>query len=84
MIRSIKEVYQYIRSLPPKKVTVAQAADGHVLQAVSAAYAEGYALPVLVGDKARIRAAAEAEPSVMKKPLSRPCRWSTTVRPMWS
>lgn len=61
MIRSIQEVYQYIRSLPAKKVAVAQAADGHVLQAVSSAYAEGYALPVLVGDKARIRAAAEAE-----------------------
>lgn len=32
-----------------------------MLQAVSAAYVEGYALPVLVGDKTRIRAAAEAE-----------------------
>lgn len=61
MIRSIQEVYQYIHSLPPKKVAVAQAADSHVLQAVSAAYAEGYALPVLVGDKARICATAEAE-----------------------
>lgn len=61
MIRSISEVYSHIRALPPQRVAVAQAADGHVLQAVSAACQEGYALPVLVGDEARIRAVAHSE-----------------------
>ena len=61
MIQSITEVYSHICALSPQRVAVAQAADGHVLKAVSDAYAEGYALPVLVGNEARIRAIADAE-----------------------
>lgn len=61
MIRSIQEVYQLIKTDSPKKVTVAQAADAHVLQAVSEAYNEGYADPILIGDTEKIKNIAEKE-----------------------
>ena len=59
MVTSISEVYDIIKNAEPKRVAVAQAADAHVLQAVCGAYAEGYALPILIGDPDRIRECAE-------------------------
>ncbi len=61
MIVSISEVYEKIKSLPPKRVAVVQAANGHVLQAVISAYKEGYVIPILIGDTECIHAAAAAE-----------------------
>lgn len=70
MIRSIHEVYEKIRSLPPRRVAVAQAADAHVLQAVAAAGREGYAAPILVGEESRIRAiAAESDIDIAGIPI---------------
>lgn len=58
-IHSIREIYAAISAAQPKRVAVAQAADAHVLQAVSEAYLEGYARPILIGDGESIRTIAQ-------------------------
>lgn len=61
MIQSIQEIYQQIKALPTKTVAVAQAADAHVLQAVSEAYTEGYINAILVGSSNKIKEIAGQE-----------------------
>lgn len=48
-----------IKSQPRKRVAVAQAADAHVLQAISEGWKEGYVTPILVGSRERITAVAQ-------------------------
>lgn len=60
-IHSIDEIYQQIKRFPAKTAAVAQAADVHVLQAVSDAYREGYIKAILIGDTKRMQKIADEE-----------------------
>lgn len=54
-MNSIKEVYDFLGGVEPKRLAVAAAADEIVLSAVIEAWKKGIALPVLVGDEGDIR-----------------------------
>lgn len=59
MIRNFGEVLQKVKCQETKKVTVAVAQDEPVLKAVSEAHNKGIVNAVLVGDREKIKAAAE-------------------------
>lgn len=59
MIRNFGEVLQKVKCQEIKKVTVAVAQDEPVLKAVSEAHNKGIVNAVLVGDREKIKAAAE-------------------------
>lgn len=59
MINSIQEIYDAIKTEKPKRVALAQAADMHSLPAVMEAAAAGYAIPILIGNKEKIKAIAK-------------------------
>lgn len=59
MICTMKDVYSSIRRSEPKRVAVAQAADAHVLEALTEAFKEGFIFPILVGNEKKILEAAK-------------------------
>ncbi len=58
MITSLKEVYRAVSQAGPMKISVAQAADAHVLEAVVEAHREFGVNAVLVGDQSEIESVA--------------------------
>ncbi len=65
MSKSFNEIFEKVKQLPPKKVSVAVAQDSEVLLAVKAAKEKGIADSVLFGDADKIRAiASEIEMNV--------------------
>ena len=61
MVKSIEEIYEYIKKIPAKKVAVAQAASDHVLQAIDDARQLGIIEPILIGCEESIKKVAYKE-----------------------
>ena len=61
MSASFDSIIAKVKSLPPKKLSVAVAQDVNVLKAVEAARDKGIALPTLFGNEQKIREIAAAE-----------------------
>lgn len=58
-MKSISEVYDAIKAMPPKTIAVAQPADSEVLSSVKHAYEMGLARFILIGNKEKIEKTAE-------------------------
>lgn len=58
MITSLKEVYKAVKQAKPMKISVAQAADAHVLEAVIDAHREFGVNAILVGNQGEIKSVA--------------------------
>jgi len=60
-MNSVKEIYESLKGVQPRRIAVAAAADSDVLRSVHEARALGFVIPVLFGDEAAIRKVAAEE-----------------------
>lgn len=59
-MRNFEEMYDYVKNLKPKTVSVAQAADEDVLESIKEASRKGIIKGILVGDKEKIERIASS------------------------
>jgi phosphate butyryltransferase len=59
-VERLSQLESLLQGKPPGRIAVAAAHDDHVLESLHQVYAKGYAAPILIGDKEKIFALADA------------------------